>query len=266
MFRVGFRVLKQQYVGVLALLLALGGTASAATGDFLKLGLLNEADKATIVRNTGNGPALRLRVAANQAPFTVNSGKLVRRLNAAKLRGMGPKAFAPAQGSPNYVAAGTVYSKEESDARYAELGSSYTKAESNGRYLSVFGPRLLYSTWESGITAGKVINNRQFTAPAAGTLIATINGQCVNVGTTGGKVTLSASVGVENNQSETGPGVLGTVAVGCGIAQGLHLDAGEEAAVTIEWSKVNNGGTLLGPSLEAAALVTFQPDPILILP
>src|SRR5262245_50367028 len=57
------RLMQHQWFGFLALVLVVGGTVSAKTGDPLKLGFFNTEDKATILKNTGNGPALRLRVA-----------------------------------------------------------------------------------------------------------------------------------------------------------------------------------------------------------
>lgn len=256
----GLRILRQQYIGILALILAVGGTASAATGDFLKLGFLNQADKATVVQNTGNGPALRLKVSTGQVPFTVNSGKLVKRLNAAKLRGIGPNAFAPAQGSPNYAATDSVYTKQESDAKYAEVGASYTTAESDARYLLTTGASLLFSKWESGITAEKIVDNVKFTAPAAGNVIATLNGECINIGATGGTVTLTATVGGDSTSTTTGDGITGSESAGCSVTQSTHVDAGDKVGVTAGWTKTNNGATLFGPALIGTVLVTFQPD------
>jgi hypothetical protein len=143
-----FRTLRAQWAGFLALFVALAGVAGGATGDFLRLGGRNAADRTTAVRNTGNGAAFEFVVESGEAPFTVSSSGLVQRLNSFFLQGKTPADFAPASGSPNYVGAGTVYTKAESDNRFAlasgdpnylPADSAYTKSESDRRYAPVTG-------------------------------------------------------------------------------------------------------------------------------
>jgi hypothetical protein len=94
-------------VALLALFVALGGTAVAATGGNFVLGQANTATttsalsaslagKALQVTNTNTGTgatALGLNVATGHVPFTVNSGTKVINLNADKVDGVDSTAF-----------------------------------------------------------------------------------------------------------------------------------------------------------------------------
>lgn len=76
-------------VAYLALFMAMGGTAYAATGGPFILGHTNKAGQASTLQNTGSGTALHL-VTNNGAapPFTVSNGTKVGKLNADKLDGV----------------------------------------------------------------------------------------------------------------------------------------------------------------------------------
>lgn len=79
-----------------ALLLAMGGTAVAATGGSFLLGHANSASQPTKLKNTGFGPALQLANGhGGSAPFTVSGNKhLVPGLNANYLGGHPASYFA----------------------------------------------------------------------------------------------------------------------------------------------------------------------------
>jgi hypothetical protein len=104
--RVGSHV-RGNFVGYLALFIALGGTTYAATGGNFILGKSNSASnptslsapvtgKALQVTNTktsAGATALGLNVASGHPPFTVNSGGKVANLNADKLDSLDSSAF-----------------------------------------------------------------------------------------------------------------------------------------------------------------------------
>src|SRR5262245_50763504 len=87
------RLFRQQTLGAIALLVVLGGAAYAATGDGLLLGRRNEADKATVLRNTGDAPALVLRSKPTKPALRVSNSRVVTNLNAEFLQGKGPSSF-----------------------------------------------------------------------------------------------------------------------------------------------------------------------------
>ena len=118
MLRAPIYVIRHQFLGLLALVLVLGGYVDAATGGNFVLGRLNTAGTTSVLRNTGTGAALSLKVASGQQPLEVNSSKVVAGLNAALLGGYPASAFAPVSGDSHYVSAGTVYTKSESDTRF----------------------------------------------------------------------------------------------------------------------------------------------------
>ncbi len=94
------RTLRQQYLGALALALVVaGGATFAATGQSLVLGGNNEAGKTSILKNTGDGPALTIKNKPGQPPFKVNSRKVVNNLNASSIQGFGPGAFMKSDGA-----------------------------------------------------------------------------------------------------------------------------------------------------------------------
>ncbi|MBA3414082.1 MAG: hypothetical protein H0U10_02515 [Chloroflexia bacterium] len=90
---------------IAVVMLGVGSTAFAGNGDPLKLGQKNTASKLTtlvgnvaadaafLVRNSGGGPALDLRVAPGQPPMVVSSNTLVASLNADQVDGKDATAF-----------------------------------------------------------------------------------------------------------------------------------------------------------------------------
>lgn len=71
-------------VAYLALVVALSGTAFAATGGALKLGMVNRAGDTTVLQSK-SGSALSLRSERGAPPLRVNGGAKVPRLNADRL-------------------------------------------------------------------------------------------------------------------------------------------------------------------------------------
>lgn len=128
----------RDYAGVVALLLVAGGLAVAATGEPLRLGQSNSANKPSVVRNSGAGPVLDLKAKAGQPPLKVNSDVKVRDLNADRLDGRDISALALAK---------AVYTKAQADARFAAAGAAYTKAQTDARY-----GQILVSTTYAGET------------------------------------------------------------------------------------------------------------------
>ena len=61
--------------------------AYAATGGHFLLGRSNTAGKTSVLKNTGNGPALALKAKPGKPALSVNTGKKVTRLNADKVDG-----------------------------------------------------------------------------------------------------------------------------------------------------------------------------------
>jgi hypothetical protein len=103
-------------VAYLALFVALGGTAYAATGGNFVLGHANHASRTTSLKNSGSGPALKLSTAKKTtAPLAVSNGTKIKHLNADELDGLSSGAFqrkaAPIDASntsPNTDPAGSV--------------------------------------------------------------------------------------------------------------------------------------------------------------
>ena len=104
-----FRPNHATVIAYLALFIALGGSAYAATGGNFILGHANSANATTSLSapiagkglqltntSTGTGAtALGLSVASGHAPFTTNSGTKVTNLNADKLDGIDSTGFLP---------------------------------------------------------------------------------------------------------------------------------------------------------------------------
>jgi hypothetical protein len=81
-------------VAYLALFVALGGSAYAATGGNFVLGHSNAANQATALKNTGSGPALKLTTGDGAtAPLAVSNGTKVAKLNADQVDGLSAAAF-----------------------------------------------------------------------------------------------------------------------------------------------------------------------------
>ncbi|MFN8193013.1 MAG: hypothetical protein U0R80_01880 [Nocardioidaceae bacterium] len=92
------RIMPAVTVVAVALLLVVGADylAVATTGRSLILGRLNTTERTTVVKNTGDGPAMRFKVSGTaDAPFAVSSGGRVDRLNADKLDGLDSTELAP---------------------------------------------------------------------------------------------------------------------------------------------------------------------------
>jgi hypothetical protein len=106
--RRGWRVLIPRHgtiVAYTALVLAMGGTAAAATGATLLLGHGNTARATSGLTNSGKSPALSLKTSAKYAPLSVSSKRLVSNLNVSYLGGVAGSGLGSAQSSSMPVAA-----------------------------------------------------------------------------------------------------------------------------------------------------------------
>jgi hypothetical protein len=74
-------------ISTLALIVAMTGTAVAATGGNFILGRANSADATTSLANTARGAVLSLNAKSGQPPLAVSNGVQVPNLNASKLGG-----------------------------------------------------------------------------------------------------------------------------------------------------------------------------------
>lgn len=109
------RTFRTQWLGAIGILAGITGVAFSATGQPALLGKLNQADKPTIIENTGNGPAVAFKTKPGAPPFSVSSSKKVPNLNAARLGGKLPGAFA---------AVGDSYTRAEADGLFAPASGS----------------------------------------------------------------------------------------------------------------------------------------------
>jgi hypothetical protein len=81
-------------IAYLALFIALGGTAYAATGGTFLLGRSNQANATSSLKNTGSGAALKLTTGkATTPPLAVSNGTKITHLNADELDGLSSAAF-----------------------------------------------------------------------------------------------------------------------------------------------------------------------------
>jgi hypothetical protein len=81
-------------VSYLALFVALGGSAYAATGGDFILGHTNKANQSSVLTNTGSGPALKLTTnKRGTPPLAVSNGSKITNLNADSLDGLDSSAF-----------------------------------------------------------------------------------------------------------------------------------------------------------------------------
>jgi hypothetical protein len=142
-----YRTAKAQWIGVLALFVALGGVTTAASGGFARLGGTNTEDRPMLIENTGSGPALTLKAQQGQPPLAVDSPVQVSRLNASLLEGKRAGDFAPRSGSPNYQSV---------------EGHQLLMAAQLGGFE--FDPRVFY--------------RRTLRAPADGSMYITLIGEC----------------------------------------------------------------------------------------
>lgn len=179
-----FRLVRHQFLGATALFLVVGGFAMAKTGDPLRLGLTNNADAPTTIVQSKNGPVLTLKAKAGQPALKVNTTKAIEHLNASLFRGKKPKDFA---------AAGSAYTKAESDARYSTaktlVNTNYFKnapADMTEVDTSTFKPTLectgtvVYfvginpnsdGTQEVSLYVGGVLRDSRTTDVAGGTIV-----------------------------------------------------------------------------------------------
>lgn len=98
-------------------------TAGAAAPVLLKLGTSNTEPRTTVLTNTGNGPAVHLRVKPGTAPLRVNSKKTVSKLSAGFLRGKTPQSF---------MKAGSAYTRQQANTRFGANGVRLLYVESIG--------------------------------------------------------------------------------------------------------------------------------------
>jgi hypothetical protein len=90
--------LRSVFTTVAAAAVLVGGAnlaSYAANGHPLLLGHANSANGTTSLKNLGRGPALKLNTAKSSPPLVVNSGKLVKNLNAAKVGEMSSSQLSP---------------------------------------------------------------------------------------------------------------------------------------------------------------------------
>lgn len=230
-------IARQQYLGLTALILVLAGGVYAASGNPVLLGRANEAGGRTVIENTGSGPALQLKNKPGSPPLRVNSNKRVPKLNASLLGGKGPGSFA---------AAGSSYTKAETDAKYATAGSSYTKVESDGRYplasnvytrseadaafAAAGRPIVLAVGQDLSTSNNELVLDESVPVPAAGTLYVIANAQCevsstkvVGIKTRAGDIT--------SNTNGYGPGLASLARVGCTGSVEFHVDAAQAVLV-----------------------------------
>jgi hypothetical protein len=85
-------------VSYLALFVALGGSAYAATGGDFILGHANKAGQTSSLTNAGAGPALKLASRKGTPPLAVSNDTKVTNLNADTLDGLNSTAFARSSG------------------------------------------------------------------------------------------------------------------------------------------------------------------------
>ena len=113
----------------------------------------------------GLGPASAsaFNVKAGKPPFSVNSAVKVPKLNASSLAGKTPDDF---------VAAGSVYSKAESDSVFAKVSGTFSRNESDDRY-----PRTLLAIPFAGTAIDAlttVVVDETVSIPSAGTVMVVI--------------------------------------------------------------------------------------------
>lgn len=208
------RVVRQQFMGTLALMLVLGGLADAATGGNVVLGRVNSAGQTTTLRNNGNGPALSLKVKDGQPPLDVNSNKLVAGLNAQLLGGHPAKDFA--LGS-------SVYSKPQSDSRYAPAsGSANYVASSAPQIIVADGRDTLAVDWDG--TRQDTAKFGEFTARVPGTVTFTVTATCDQTKSSSPDLTIRLLGDFKQVPADDGS---------CDITDTVHLAAGQTALLYV---------------------------------
>ncbi len=235
------RIIRQQFIGIVALALLLVAGVEGATGDAFILGQRNREERTSVMANTGNGAALALRVKAGRPPLRVNSSVLVARLNAERLQGMVPGDFAPA---------GQSYTKAESDLAYAPASGS-------PNYLPSGGPQLIDAVGVTSPTAGDDFYRRTFAAPADGFVLVQFVARCgVNSSNQG---SLRTQVGAFSDSASYGLGLTAPailVPIGCTSSTYGGVSAGASVTVAAKWVKDLGNPTLS----RASVIVLFLPD------
>lgn len=216
----------RDWAGVLALGLVLTGGAVYAGAQVLQLGVRNDAAATTTLKNTGEGPALKLLSAPGSPSLAVSSREVVDNLNASLLEGKRASEFAPASGSKSYL---------PSD-----------------------GFQLLMYKHLSGMKPG-VFFNRAVRAPGPGTVYVSVIGQCsVNQGN---PVFLKASAGTGSLLITFGNGLTGPskVLLGCTVETlASTIEAGQMVPVVARWGPGSGSGHLS----TATIMVVFSPERI----
>jgi hypothetical protein len=213
--------LVQHWSGVVALVVALGGSA-VATIEFVKLGAVNKSASPTGLVNTGAGPALSLNVKRGQPPLSVNSSKRVDRLNASRLQGQTPSSFAPAAGSPND--------------------------------LSRDGAQLLDFSAGGGTTGPGTLYRRIMVAPGSGSIALSASGNCsVNKG----GFDLSALIDGGGYGYPVEPSAPGHEA--CVVTFSKQVTKGQEVDLEVSWAPFNSSSVNQGYADAIATFVYFTP-------
>lgn len=234
---------RRQWIGVLGLLVGLTGVTFGATGQPALLGKLNQADKPTQLENTATGPAATFKTKATAPPFTVTSGKQVPNLNASRLAGKLPSAFA---------GVGSSYTKAQSDGKYAPASGSpnYRPASLRTLMAERFDPLLAIGSPDTSNST-----EFQLTAPGSGTLTLRVSGRC---GLDPGFLRIGMGVGTINPPPQaTFEHTVGGSAEGCNLEASLAVAEGDFVGARV--SVQNTSGGTMG--IQAwTANVEFLPD------
>lgn len=268
------RTLRTQWLGAIGLLVGVTGVALGATGQPALLGKLNQADKPTAFENTANGTAATFKTKSTQPPFQVTSPKQVPNLNASKVGGKLPSAFAAAGASytkgesdTRFIDAteiGNYYTKNQANAafapaagspNYAPAGSSYTKAETDALFGRVGAVQVDFAYLDN-VTIGAMTFDQTkrsspvFFAPVAGTITATAWGTCGGVATTYAYIDLAAGV-------TSDPLLLNGGNAPCSVTASRVVAAGVPVVATL---KMTNSTVQSSEFSLVNWLVTFAPS------
>jgi hypothetical protein len=152
-------------------LVAANGVAAATTGHAFVLGRSNTANAATSLSRTTSGAALALRVRRGSPPLSVNSGRLVKHLNADAVAGRSASALSSRVIQYSFPAIANT-----ANARLQLPGLP------PGRYLASYAVNMETTVTKMGITCafhaangGNVFKVNAFTSPIPGTLSASAN-------------------------------------------------------------------------------------------
>lgn len=224
---------KRQWLGGLALAVAVTGTSLAATGQFAHLGALNTADKPTVIQNTGVGTALDLKVTAGQIPLRVNSSVAVPKLNAALLAGKPARKYAPASGSPNYAP--------------ATGSTSYAPISGSTNYVAADSAQVLLSdSFAASSLTGTTPLTTTVTAPADGQVTLLVSGNC-DAGVEPIDLNINLGFGAAADGEFT--------ASACSTAVGRTVTKGQHVPVNFAWTTTN----IVTGQVSGYYLVAFDP-------